>query len=49
MNKVLSVIKFDKRDKKNEIVLLLFNEPEEINGKSKESKVKFYSFFVFLF
>jgi hypothetical protein len=33
MIKVLNVIKFDKKDKKNDNVLLLFNELEAINGK----------------
>jgi hypothetical protein len=35
MSKVLNVIKFDKKDIKNDNVLLLFNELEAINGKKK--------------
>jgi hypothetical protein len=33
MSKVLNVIKFDMKDKKNGNVLLLFNELVAINGK----------------
>jgi hypothetical protein len=34
MTKVLNVIKFDKKDKKNDNALPLFNELEVINGKN---------------
>jgi hypothetical protein len=38
MVKVLSVIKFDKKDKRNDNVLLLFNELEAIRGKKHNLK-----------
>jgi hypothetical protein len=48
MIKVLNVTKFDKKDIKNDSVLLLFNELEAIKGKENEElKRKFYLFFIF--
>jgi hypothetical protein len=48
MNRVLNVMQFDKKDRKNDNVLLLFKEPEAINGKGNHEFERKFSLFSFL-